>query len=80
MESSLSRRMRMSVMIFRARKRLSLSYAASCDCGPKLWLDRLALERRTGRRKEMMASCIYRMTFWLVEMLSAISSRVYWNS
>ena len=67
----------MSVMILRARNLLSLSCAASCDYGAKLKLCAPAFERSTGSKKETTASCIWRMTLWLVDILSAIRRRVY---
>ena len=38
--------------------------------------DCLTLERSTGNRNETIASCIYKITFWLVEMLSAMNNSV----
>ena len=67
-------------MILRHRKRLSSSWRLKVDPGRKFIEDCFTLERRTGRRNETMASCICSITFWLVEILSAINNSVLWNS
>jgi len=77
MDSSFKRWVIMSVITLRLRNLLSFSYESNSEFSANFMLGFLTFYRSTGRRKDMMASFICKITFWFVEILSAISRRVY---
>jgi len=64
-----------SLIILRQRNLLSSSWSPRVDPGAKFIDYCLTLARSTGSKKEMIASCICKITLWFVEMLSAMKNR-----
>ena len=51
------------MIIFKHKNRLSSSCMARVDPGVKFIDGCLTLAKRTGKRNDLMASCIYKITF-----------------